>query len=63
MSALSMYADSHGASQDVTLTLTTAATGKTVTVTALSWEKTLVEGSRATHPGGVSLAQQRNGLG
>lgn len=40
---------SHGASQHYTLTLVTDETGKTVT--ALTWEKTLVPGTMATHPG------------
>jgi transposase len=40
---------SHGASQHYTVRLITDEAGKTVT--ELSWEKTLVPGSMATHPG------------
>ncbi len=40
---------SHGASQHYTVNLTTDELGKIVT--ALSWEKTLVDGTMATHPG------------
>ncbi len=40
---------SHGASQHYTVTLVTNETGKMVT--ALSWHKTLVPGTMATHPG------------
>jgi len=40
---------SHGASQHYQLTLSTDETGKTVT--GLTWEKSLVPGTMATHPG------------
>ena len=40
---------SHGVSQHYTMTLVTDETGKTVT--ALTWTKTPVEGTMATHPG------------
>jgi len=40
---------SHGVSQHYTVTLTTDERGKTVT--GLTWEKSLVPGSMATHPG------------
>jgi Transposase DDE domain len=40
---------SRGASQHYTVTLVTDAAGKTVT--SLSWEKSLVSGTMATHPG------------
>ncbi len=40
---------SHGVSQHYTVTLVTDETGKTVT--ALAWEKSLVPGTMATHPG------------
>ena len=40
---------SHGASQHYKLTLSTDESGKTVT--GLSWEKSLVSGTMATHPG------------
>lgn len=40
---------SHGASQHYTVNLATDASGKTVT--ALTWEKSLVAGTMATHPG------------
>jgi hypothetical protein len=40
---------SRGASQHYTVTLATDASGKTVT--SLSWEKSLVAGTMATHPG------------
>jgi transposase len=40
---------SHGASQHYAVNLLTDASGKTVT--ALSWKKSLVEGTMATHPG------------
>ena len=44
-----LKAKSRGASQHYTVTLTTDESGKKVT--ALTWEKSLVDGTMATHPG------------